>query len=43
MEWEGGTPRDKLLSKSQFSRLCEEIDGRFKAILKRPVKGDWPL
>jgi putative transposase len=30
------------LSKSQVSRLCEEIDGRVKAFLNRPIEGDWP-
>src|SRR3954462_3330049 len=28
--------------KSQVSRLCEEIDGRVKAFLERPIEGDWP-
>ena len=30
------------ISKSQVSRLCEEIDVRVKAFLDRPVEGDWP-
>jgi putative transposase len=30
------------ISKSQVSRLCEEIDGKMKAFLDRPVEGDWP-
>src|SRR3954462_12980694 len=30
------------ISKSQVSRLCEEIDGKVKAFLDRPIKGDWP-
>jgi transposase-like protein len=30
------------ISKSQMSRLCEEIDGRVKAFLERPIEGDWP-
>jgi transposase-like protein len=30
------------ISKSQVSRLCEEIDGRVKAFLNRPLEGDWP-
>jgi transposase-like protein len=30
------------ISKSQVSRLCEEIDGRVKTFLERPVEGDWP-
>ena len=25
-----------------MSRLCEEIDGRVKAFLDRPLEGDWP-
>lgn len=25
-----------------MSRLCEEIDGRVKAFLERPIEGDWP-
>jgi transposase-like protein len=29
------------ISKSQVSRLCEEIDGRVKAFLDRPLEGDW--
>jgi transposase-like protein len=29
-------------SKSQVSRLCEEIDVRVKAFLERPIEGDWP-
>ena len=29
------------ISKSQVSRLCEEIDGRVKAFLDRPIEGDW--
>jgi putative transposase len=28
--------------KSQVSRLCEEIDGKVKAFLDRPIEGDWP-
>jgi transposase-like protein len=28
--------------KSQISRLCEEIDGKVKAFLDRPIEGDWP-
>ena len=31
------------ISKSQVSRLCEEIDVRVKAILDRPIEGDWPI
>jgi transposase-like protein len=27
---------------SQVSRLCEEIDGKVKAFLERPIEGDWP-
>jgi putative transposase len=30
------------ISKSQVSRLCEEIDERVKAFLGRPIEGDWP-
>jgi putative transposase len=30
------------ISKSQVSRLCEEIDGRVKTFLERPLEGDWP-
>ena len=30
------------ISKSQVSRLCEEIDHRVKAFLERPIEGDWP-
>jgi putative transposase len=30
------------ISKSQVSRLCEEIDGRVTAFLDRPIEGDWP-
>ena len=30
------------ISKSQISRLCEEIDGKVKAFLDRPIEGDWP-
>ena len=30
------------VSKSQVSRLCEEIDARVKAFLDRPIEGDWP-
>lgn len=29
------------ISKSQVSRLCEEIDERVKAFLARPLEGDW--
>lgn len=29
------------ISKSQVSRLCEEIDVRVKAFLDRPIEGDW--
>jgi transposase-like protein len=29
-------------SKSQVSRLCEEIDRRVQAFLNRPIVGDWP-
>ena len=30
------------ISKSQVSRLCQEIDERVKAFLTRPIEGDWP-
>ncbi|MFN9772019.1 MAG: IS256 family transposase [Burkholderiales bacterium] len=30
------------ISKSQVSRLCEEIDERVEAFLNRPIEGDWP-
>ena len=30
------------ISNSQVSRLCEEIDGKVKAFLERPIEGDWP-
>jgi len=30
------------ISKSQVSRLCQEIDGKVKAFLERPIEGDWP-
>jgi transposase-like protein len=30
------------VSKSQVSRLCEEIDERVKAFLERPIEGEWP-
>ena len=30
------------VSKSQVSRLCEEIDARVKAFLDRPLEDDWP-
>ena len=30
------------ISKSQVSRLCEEIDGKVKTFLNRPLEGDWP-
>jgi transposase-like protein len=30
------------VSKSQVSRLCEDIDGKVKAFLDRPIEGDWP-
>jgi putative transposase len=30
------------ISKSQVSRLCEEIDGRVNAFLARPLEGEWP-
>ena len=30
------------ISKSQVSRLCEEIDEKVGAFLHRPLEGDWP-
>lgn len=30
------------ISRSQVSRLCEEIDGKVKAFLNRLIEGDWP-
>ena len=30
------------VSKSQVSRLCEEIDACVKAFLDRPLEGEWP-
>jgi putative transposase len=30
------------ISKSQVSRLCEEIDVKVKAFLDRPIEGEWP-
>ncbi|MBB4189792.1 transposase-like protein [Sinorhizobium terangae] len=30
------------ISKRQVSRLCEDIDGKVKAFLERPIEGDWP-
>src|SRR4051795_8595483 len=30
------------ISKSQVSRLCEEIDDKVKAFLDRPIEGNWP-
>lgn len=30
------------VSKSQVSRLCEEIDDKVNAFLERPIEGDWP-
>ncbi len=30
------------VSKSQVSRLCEEIDDKVQAFLTRPIEGDWP-
>jgi putative transposase len=30
------------ISKSQVSRLCEEIDDKIAAFLDRPLEGDWP-
>jgi transposase-like protein len=30
------------ISKSQVSRVCEEIDERVNAFLERPIEGNWP-
>jgi transposase-like protein len=30
------------ISKSQVSRLCEDIDVRVKRLLERPIEGSWP-
>ncbi len=30
------------VSRSQVSRLCEEIDDKVKPFLGRPIEGDWP-
>lgn len=30
------------ISRSQVSRLCQEIDERVKAFLERPIEGEWP-
>ena len=30
------------ISKSQVSRFCEDIEGKVKAFLDRPLDGDWP-
>lgn len=30
------------ISRSQVSRLCEDIDERVHAFLDRPIEGDWP-
>lgn len=30
------------ISKSQVSRLCEELDEKVGAFLERPIEGDWP-
>jgi transposase-like protein len=30
------------ISKSQVSRLCQEIDERVNAFLTRPIEGEWP-
>ena len=30
------------VSKSQVSRLCEDIDERVQAFLHRPIEGQWP-
>ena len=30
------------ITKSQVSRLCQEIDDKVKVFLGRPIEGDWP-
>ena len=30
------------ISKSEVSRMCEEIDDKVKPFLGRPIEGDWP-
>ena len=30
------------ISRSQVSRLCEELDEKVKPFLGRPIEGDWP-
>jgi putative transposase len=30
------------ISKSEVSRICQEIDGRVNAFLERPIEGEWP-
>src|ERR687895_687626 len=30
------------VSKSEVSRICQEIDGRVNAFLARPIEGEWP-
>ena len=30
------------VSKSEVSRLCEELDERVRDFLERPIEGDWP-
>ena len=30
------------ISKSQVSRLCEDIDERVDEVLNRPIEGQWP-
>jgi transposase-like protein len=41
-DWETRAMGMSGISKSQVSRLCEEIDGKVKAFLDRPIEGDWP-
>lgn len=36
------SPTNTGTSKSQVSRLCEEIDERVQAFLNRPIEGEWP-
>ena len=37
-----GDGHERRLEEPGVSRLCEEIDGKVKAFLERPIEGDWP-
>jgi transposase-like protein len=30
------------ISKSEVSRICQDIDGKVQSFLKRPIEGEWP-